>query len=196
MAGSKGVGRRSWWAGRSPAQQVTLVGAMIGAGGATLAAMISVLIPVLTSPRPTVANDSPPGQSAHLLITRVSFGTANGKEVLIVSGIYHARNGDGYLYAVARPSKVPFGSSTWLVSEPVTPNKAGDWTASIVLPAARQRMTVFAVISEGGAGCAPGVECSPPPPQPPEPRVRAHIASDGPHSGIYATLPWNAHSRR
>src|SRR5947209_1310429 len=98
VAGPKGVSRRSWWAQRSPAQQVTLVGAVIGAGGATLAAMISVLIPVLTSPRPIVANGSPPGQSAHLLITRVSFGSDKGNEILIVSGIYHARSGDGYLY--------------------------------------------------------------------------------------------------
>jgi len=136
-----------------------------------------------------------PGESAHLLITRVSFGTDNGKEMLIVSGIYHARRGDGYLYAVARPSKVPFGSSKWLVSEPVTPSKGGEWTATIVLPAGRQRMTVFAVITEGAVGCPPGAECSPLPP-PPERRVRARIAADGPYSARYSTQPWNADSRK
>lgn len=186
LAGPSGAGRRSWWAQRSSAQQVTLVGAVIGAGGAMMAAMISVLIPVLTSPRTTDANGSQPGQSAHLLITRVSFGTDNGKNILIVSGIYHERRGDGYLYAVARPSKVPFGSSKWLVSEPVTPSRNGEWTATIVLPAGRQRMTVFAVITQAYVGCPPGAECSPLP-RPPEWRVRARIAANGPHSARYST---------
>lgn len=119
---------------------------------------------------------------SHLSIDHVLFyHHNNGQETLVVSGIYHERAGDGYLFAVARPSRIPYGTADWLVSEPVTPDRDGHWTASITLTPADsyQKMTVFAVLA---GGCPPGTACGSDPEA-----IRQEIESQGPRSAGYAT---------
>ena len=156
----------------------TVVAALIATHGST--SNISASPP----PLPTTFSPAPPPTPtpSHLEISRVSFSIDNGKVVLIVAGTYHPRDGDGYLYAVARPSRVSFGTTNWLVSEPVTPNKNGQWIAKITLMTPRQRVTVFAVLA---GGCPPGEVCGAPPEV-----IRSEIQADGPNAGDYTTPPW------
>jgi hypothetical protein len=131
----------------------TVVAALIATHGTTSNTSASTLPSPLRPPAP------PTPAPSHLEISRVSFSIDNGKVVVIVAGIYHPQDGDGYLYAIVRPSRVPFGTANWLVSEPVTPNKNGQWIATVTLTTPRQRVTVFAVLA---GGCPPGGTCAAP----------------------------------
>jgi FlaG/FlaF family flagellin (archaellin) len=165
--------------------------ALIGAVATVVAALIQTLGSpsgssagsTTTPARSTTSSGSPSSSSAHLSIDRVSFSTKNGHVILTVSGTYNSEDGDGYLYAVARPSKVPYGTAEWLVSEPVTPDKNGHWTAVITLTSPRQKMTVFAVLA---GGCPPGNVCGPNPEA-----VRKAIEEGGPSTFAvdYSTQP-------
>lgn len=142
---------------------------------------ILAVIGVLTLPYTVWTLGAQGVDSPHLSIDQVSFSTNDGEVTLVVSGIYHAQSGDGYLFAVARPSRIPYGTANWLVSEPVTPGQNGRWTADITLTTAesRQKMTVFAVLA---GGCPPGAVCAAPPEA-----VRQEIEQEGPQSGDYWT---------
>jgi hypothetical protein len=120
---------------------------------------ILAVVGVLTLPYTVWTVGAQGAGSTHLSIEQMSFSTDNGQVTLIVSGIYHAHPGDGDLYAIARPSRIPHGTGNWLVSEPVTPDQDGRWTADIALTTAEshQKMTVFAVLA---AGCPPGNTCA------------------------------------
>jgi Tfp pilus assembly protein PilF len=124
--------------------------ALIGAIATIVAAVIGHM--GSSSNNSNIATSSP----IHLSIKSVSFSVHNGKVELIVSGIYDAEQSDEYIYAIARPSKVPSGTASWLASEPVPANN-GPWTADITLTTAEsnQRMTVFAVLA---GGCLPRPE--------------------------------------
>jgi hypothetical protein len=151
--------------------------ALIGAIATIVAAVIQTSGSSSNSNNPSAS----PSNSSHLLIESVSFSNDSGKVILVVSGIYHQQAGDGYLYAVARSSKVPYGTAYWLVSEPVTPNQNGRWTADITLTTAEShhKMTVFAVLA---GGCPPPNSCGPSPEA-----VRQGIELGGPKSADYST---------
>ena len=135
------------------------------------------------SPLPVVNSYLPTSNPISLTIKSVSFSVRNGKMKLIVSGIYSAQPSEEYIYAIARPSKVPSGTASWLASEPVPANN-GPWTADITLTAAEsdQRMTVFAVLA---GGCLPGAVCGAPWPPGPE-----AIEQGGPQAADYSSQSW------
>ncbi|HUN35061.1 MAG TPA: hypothetical protein VMU95_23920 [Trebonia sp.] len=107
--------------------------------------------------------------------------TQEGKLTVVVTGTYHLSPGDGYIFAIVRPSVTPPGTTTWLASSPVTPDKNGHWTADIVLTGPRQRVTVFAVIA---GGCPPGSTCGANPYG-----IQALLELEGPKAANYSTAP-------
>jgi hypothetical protein len=177
---------RLWkWLTGSPSRKA------VSAAGAILLAAISGIVGSAASgwfsSGSSNSNNNNTASSNYLTIKSVSFSVDNGNVELLVSGTYNAQPGDDYLYAVARPSKVPFGTANWLVSEPVTPQN-GQWTAVINLTTAEshQKMTVFAVLA---GGCPPGAACAVQTPPDPE-ELRVELEQGGPQSAGYSTRPW------
>jgi hypothetical protein len=129
-------------------------------------------------------NSSSSGNSSGITIRSVSFSVEHGKLLLIVTGSFHGSIGGDYLYAVARPSRVPNGTASWLVSEPVSPNQNGQWMAEITLTAPRQKMTVFAVTA---GGCPADHICAHPPTE-----IQIALEEAGPEAADSSAPPWAA----
>lgn len=163
--GRAGRNRAPWW--RRPA---------IAASGICACVVIALAVAFGVK-----AGPFSPSPSGHLSISTVSFVTQDGKLTLVVTGMYHLKPGDGYIFAVARPSVTPPGTSPWLASPPVTPDENGQWTADIMLTGPRQRLTVFAVLA---GGCPPGNACGVDPNS-----IQFLLEQEGPQAANYSTAP-------
>jgi len=117
LSGSQKAGRRrSWWSQRSPAQQVSLVAAIIAASGSLLAALLTGVFSALTA-----HSQSPPASS------RSSSAPSNAGSPTVGS----SRVPYGPYVAVLREAGFSGGCGSWIVTKPfndLTPPSGGGAT--------------------------------------------------------------------